>query len=107
VVAPPSVTIKGVHRARDGPKFACRVDGCNVSYITKYNLLRHLKACHNKTMEPNKPRCPFIQEEGPRHQNHMTMNVRVLNNPLARFYCNEQMVIVKVTRHTNLEWDRL
>jgi hypothetical protein len=43
---------------------------------------------------------------GLEHQDHMAMNVQVLSNPLAWFYCNEQ-IIAKVRRHTNLEWDRL
>ncbi len=39
VVAPPPITIKGVHWARDGPEFVCSVDGCGASYTTKYNLV--------------------------------------------------------------------
>jgi len=39
VVAPPLVAIEGVHWARDGPKFACRVDGCDAFYTAKYNLV--------------------------------------------------------------------
>ncbi len=39
VVALPPVTIKGVHWARDGPEFVCSVNGCDASYITKYNLV--------------------------------------------------------------------
>jgi hypothetical protein len=46
VVAPPQVAIKGVHWAKDGPKFVCKVDGCDASYITKYNLVRHLRTHH-------------------------------------------------------------
>jgi hypothetical protein len=41
-VAPPLVALKGVHWARDGTKFVCRVDGCNMT--TKYNLVCHLWA---------------------------------------------------------------
>ncbi len=29
------------------------------------------------------------------------------NNPLAQFRCNEQKVIVKAKKHTNLEWNTL
>jgi hypothetical protein len=36
------VFIEGVHWARDGIKCACNVDGCDASYITKYNLVQHL-----------------------------------------------------------------
>jgi len=42
VVAPPLVAIKGVYRAKDGPKFAYNIDGCDASYMAKYNLVQHL-----------------------------------------------------------------
>jgi len=59
VVDPPLVAIEGVHWAKDGLKFAYRVDGCDASYTAKYNLVQHLRACHNVVMESGKPRCPF------------------------------------------------
>jgi hypothetical protein len=83
VVAPPLVAIEGVHWVRDGPKFACRIDGCDASYTSKYNLVWHLWACHNVVMEPNKHEHPPTREEGPRVQNHMAINAWVLNNHLA------------------------
>jgi len=48
VFTPP---LEGVHWARDGLKFAYRVDGCDASYTTKYNLVRHLWAHHKVVME--------------------------------------------------------
>ncbi len=89
VVALPWVALEGVHFAREVSKFACRVDGCDMAYIIKYNLVCHLHVHHNVIMEPSKPKCPFTWEEGPRHQNHMAMNARVLSSPLARIHCNE------------------
>jgi hypothetical protein len=41
-------------------------------------------------------RMPFTQKEGPRHQDHMAMNARVLNSLLAQFRHNEQKDIAKV-----------
>ncbi len=67
VVAPPPIVLEGVHWARDGPKFAYRVDGCNASYMAKYNLIWRLWAGHNVVMESSKPGCPSTQKEGPRH----------------------------------------
>jgi hypothetical protein len=107
MVAPPSITLENVHWARDGPKFSCRFNGCDTSYMAKYNLIRHLQACHNVVMEMGKPKRPSIQEKGPRHQDHMAMNVWVLSNLLVWFHHNEQKTIVKPRRHANLEWDRL
>ncbi len=89
VVALPWVALEGVHWAREVAKFACRVDWCNMTYAAKYNLVRHLHAHHNVTMEPSKPKWPFTWEKCLKHQNHMTMNAQVLNNPLAWFHHNE------------------
>jgi hypothetical protein len=77
------VAIEGVHWAKDGPKFACNIDGCNVSFMANYNLVWHLRVCHNVTMESSKPGRPFIWEQGPKAQNNTSMNVWVLNNLLA------------------------
>jgi hypothetical protein len=41
-ITPFAVFIEGVHWARDGIKCAYNVDGCDASYITKYNLVQHL-----------------------------------------------------------------
>ncbi len=58
-------------------------------------------------MELGKPKHPSTQEEGPRHQDHVAMNVWVLSNLLVWFHCNEQKAITKARRHINLKWDRL
>jgi hypothetical protein len=87
-ITPPPISIKGVHWAKKISKWACRVGGCDASYITKYNLLQHLRLCHNVVMEAGKLEHPFTWEKGPRHQNHAAMNAQVLNNPMAQFYHN-------------------
>jgi len=51
VVAPPPIALKGVHWAK--------VDGCNASYMAKYNLVWHLWACQNVVMELGKHGHPF------------------------------------------------
>jgi hypothetical protein len=88
----PLVAIEGVHWARDGPKFACRVDGYDASYMAKYNLVRHLQVSHNVVMELGKHGCPSTWEEGPRVQDHAAMNAQVLSKPLAHFRHNEERV---------------
>jgi hypothetical protein len=106
MVAPLLVAIKGVHWAKDGPKFACIIDGCDASHTANYNLVWHLRMCHNATMELGKPGCPFTWDQCPRIQDHTVMNALILSNLLAWFHCNEQKVTVKVKRHEFLEWDR-
>jgi len=72
VVTLPLVALEGVHWARDGAKFTCKVHRCNVTYIAKYNLVWHLWVWQNVIMELGKPR----------HQDHVDMDAQVLNNPL-------------------------
>jgi hypothetical protein len=107
VVAPPLVAIEVVHWAKNGPKFACNIDGCDASYIVKYNLVRHLRARHNVTMESGKPKHPSTRKHGPKVQDHIAMNVRVLNNLLIWFRRNEKNVITRARRHALLKWDML
>jgi hypothetical protein len=98
----PQITLEGVHWAMDGPKFTCKVDGCDASYMAKYNLAWHLRMCHNVTMEFGKLGRASIQEEGPKHENHTTTNVQILGNSLTPFCHNERKVIAKARRHVNL-----
>ncbi len=100
------VALEGVHWAKDGAKFASKVHGCNVTYVTKYNLVWHLQIRHNVIMEPSKLEHPSTWKEGPKHKNHVAMNAWVLNNPLAQFCHNEHNVIVRAKGHINLEWDK-
>jgi hypothetical protein len=54
-----------------------------MSYTIKYNLVRHLWAHHNVTMELSKLGHPSTQEQGLKVQDHAAMNAQVLKNPLA------------------------
>jgi hypothetical protein len=49
---------------------------------------------------------PIYSRGGLKHQDHMAMNAKMLNNPLTWFYCNEQKAIARARRHVNLKWDR-
>ncbi len=58
------------------PKFVYKVDGCDALYIAKYNLVQHLHAHHNVTMEAGKlAERPSIWEQGLKVQDHATMNM--------------------------------
>jgi hypothetical protein len=62
---------------RDGAKFTCKVHGCNVTDIAKYNLVQHLQMWHNVIMELGKLGHPSIWEDDLRHQDHLAMNAWV------------------------------
>jgi hypothetical protein len=38
----------------DAPKFVCKVDECDALHTSKYNMIQHLQARHNVTMELGK-----------------------------------------------------
>jgi hypothetical protein len=48
----------------------------------------------------------YLGKEGPRHQDHVVMNVQVLSNSLAQFHHNKQTAIARAKGDTNLEWDK-
>jgi hypothetical protein len=62
VVAAPPIAIEGVHWVKDGPKLVCNINGSDASYMAKYNLVWHLRAHHNVTMELGKLKRPSIRE---------------------------------------------
>jgi len=90
-----------------GPNLLVGLMGAMYSILLSIIWYNIYKVHHNMTMELSKFGHPFIREEGLRHQDHPFMNVQVLNNLLVWFCRNEQKAIVRVRRHTNLEWDRL
>jgi hypothetical protein len=44
---------------------------------------------------------------GPRHQDHVKMNVRILGNAMAMQRRNDQKVVNRIRAKTQLEWDKL
>jgi hypothetical protein len=89
VVTPPLVTLEAIHWARDGSIFVCRIDGCDASYwpnTTWYGIFGHATIW---LWSWTSPKHPSTREEGPRHQDHVAMYARVLNNLLAWYCCNE------------------
>jgi len=55
LVALPPIAIEGVHWARDGPKFAYKVDECDASCMANYNLVQYLQVCHNVLWSQTNP----------------------------------------------------
>ncbi len=83
---PSKVAKEGVAWAKIGDKFR-KVDTCNVSYATKRLFWSHLDHKY-LVMEYNKSLA-----QRAKRQNHSSMNVHVLNNPLAKLRCNNQKMI--------------
>ncbi len=69
----------GVESVKDNSKWCCKVEDCTKKYSTKQFLIVHLKKMHNLTTGKGKPGHP----EGPKQQNHIAMNVKVISDPIA------------------------
>jgi hypothetical protein len=54
-------------------------------YNVKRLLITHLKKVHSFAIEKAKPNHLFTHLEGPKRQNHVAMNVRVLNDPIVKW----------------------
>jgi hypothetical protein len=76
---PLGVAKEGVDGAKVGKRFACKVGACDVSYAAKWLL----NGTHHLVMEQGKLGHPSTQHEGPRCQDHASMNTKVLVDPLA------------------------
>jgi len=50
---------------------------------------------------------PFTHWERSHYQDHASMNVWVLSNPLPKLQHNEQKEIVQAKTHATREWDHL
>jgi len=87
---PLGVAKEAVDGAKVGKRFACKVGACDVSYAAKWLLQRHLNGIHHLVMEQGKLGRPSTQNEGPRCQDHASMNTMVLVDPLASLQLNDQ-----------------
>jgi len=58
---------------------------------------------HNLTTGKGKPGHP----EGPKQQNHIAMNVKVISDPIAIVWQNEQKATVRMEITVTTKWDQL
>jgi hypothetical protein len=80
---PSRVAEEGVEWAKVGKRFTCKVGACDVSYMAKWLFWKHFVGTNHLAMEQGKSFCPSTWHEGPRCQDHASMNVKVLANPLV------------------------
>ncbi len=80
---PPNLAQKDKKWMKVGSKWKCKVGTCIVAYYVKWLLTKHLKEVHGLVAEKAKPGKPSIFTGGPRHQDHVKMNVRILGNAQA------------------------
>jgi hypothetical protein len=104
---PLGVAKEGVDGAKVGKSFAFKVGACDVSYATKWLLQRHLDGTHHLVMEQGKLGHPFTQHEGPRCQDHASMNTKVLVDPLVSLRLNDQKANARTKRKVIEKWTQL
>ncbi len=74
-----------VEWAKVRKRFTCKVGAYDIFYAAKWLLQRHLDGPHLLAMGQGKSNCRLsIEHEGPRCQDHASMNAKVMVNPLAQ-----------------------
>jgi hypothetical protein len=58
-------------------------------------------------MEQGKYFCPFTWHEGPRCQNHASVNAKVLANPLVQLRRNDEKANAHAKKKAIEEWEQL
>ncbi len=89
---PPNMARKDKEWMKVGSKWKCKVGTCIVAYYAKWLLTKHLKEVHGLVGKKAKLRKPSTFEEGPRHQDHVKINVRILGDVMAVQRKNDQKV---------------
>jgi hypothetical protein len=73
----------------EGSRWCCKVNACTRFYAPKWLFCRNLDQKHGFQMQLNGFGGPSIHPKSPRQQNHIPMNVRILNNLHATQKWNE------------------
>jgi hypothetical protein len=93
--APPSSNCKeGVEWVKKDLKWLCKIKECKESYVAKWILIAHTKRVHDLIIEKGNLGCRSTHKRGPRHQNHLVMNARILSDAQLILQRNEQNAIV-------------
>jgi hypothetical protein len=90
-----------------GSKWKCKVGNYIVAYWAKWLLTKHLKEVHGMVTKKAKPGRPSPSIGGPRHHDHVKMNVRILGNSWAMQRHNDQKVASRTRAKAQQEWDKL
>jgi hypothetical protein len=104
---PSRLAKEGVKWAKVGKRFTCKVSACDVFYMAKWLLWKHFVGTHHLAMEQGKSFCPSTLHEGPRCQDHASMNAKVLANPLAQLQQNDQKANAHTKGKAIEEWEQL
>jgi hypothetical protein len=64
----------------EGSKACCKVNACSNSYVAKWLFCKHLDQVDGLQMQLSKFGHPSTHPKGLRRQDHISMNVCILNN---------------------------
>jgi hypothetical protein len=78
-----------------------------VAYCAKWLLIKHLKEVHGLMGDKAKLGRFSTLEGGPRHQDHVKMNARILGDAMAMQRRNDQKVVSRACAKALCEWDKL
>jgi hypothetical protein len=91
----------------EGLRGCCKVNACISSYAGKWLFHKHLDQTHGLYMQLGRSRHSSICFRGLRQQDHISINVSILNNPHARQKWNEKKTFYRVEKKEKFKWDEL
>ncbi len=91
----------------EGLRGCCKVNACTSSYVGKWLFRKHLDQTHGLQMQLGRYRRSSICFKGLRQQDHISINVCILNDPHARQKWNEKKTFDQVEKKVEFKWDEL
>jgi hypothetical protein len=107
LLCPPNLARKDKEWTHVGSKWRCKVDTCTIAYCVKWLLTKHLKEVHGLVVEKAKLGRPSTVVRGPRHQDHVKINARILGNAMTVQRQNDQKVANRARAKAQREWKNL
>jgi len=104
---PPNLAWKNKEWMKVGSKWKCKVGTCIVAYCAKWLLTKHLMEVRGSMVKKAKHERPSTSERGPRHQDHVKMNARILGNAMDVQKRNDQKVTNYIRAKVKCEWNKL
>ncbi len=85
-IGPHNITKEGINWEVLGGRYICKFGECKKSFATKWFFRRHVEKNHFLMLVSRYNHLSTCKM-GPRHQDHMVMNVCILGNP---YKCHKQ-----------------
>jgi hypothetical protein len=105
-IGPHNIANEGVDWEVLGGTYTCKFGECK-NLLQPNGFCRHVDKDHFFIMQASRSSCHSTREEGPRHHDHTTMNVRILGNPYKLHKRNEVKAMDHAKKKATTKFDKL